>query len=123
MKDPLTWSTEMLRRRGFSVTPVPTKGKRYLSLSVPPQLVATRRDGRCIIVVFASPAERFATLMALLNDKAARSLVFAVDADYSIEVHSWSRNLVGQPRAEVMVLDADDYCPEGQGLVLVGVLS
>jgi hypothetical protein len=111
----------MLKRRGFSVTPVPTKGVRYLSLAVQPRLVATRRDGRCVVVVFATPAERFATLMALLNDKAARSLLFATDADYSIEVHSWQRNMAGQPRAEVMPLIADDYCPDGQGLIASAV--
>jgi hypothetical protein len=75
------------------------------------------------VVVFATPAERFATLMALLNDKAARSLLFATDADYSIEVHSWRKNLAGQPVAEVIPLTADDYCPDGQGLILVGVLT
>jgi hypothetical protein len=121
--DPVSWSTRLLRSRGFGVTPVPAKGVRYLSLAVRPRLVATHRDGRCVVVVLASPAERFGVLMSLLNDKAARSLLFAVDADYSVEVHTWRRDAAGQTKAEVIVVDADDFCPDGPPYALLVLLD
>jgi hypothetical protein len=119
--DPMAWSTRLLKERGFGVTKIPTKGARYLSLAVRPALVATHRDGRCIVVVHANPAERFGTLLALLNDKAARSLLFAGDAVYSIEVHTWRRDAAGRLKVEVIEVDADDFCPDGSGYELQGI--
>jgi hypothetical protein len=119
----MTWSTRLMKSRGFGVTNVPGKGTRYLSLAVQPRLVATHRDGRCIVVGFATPAERFGVLMSLLNDKAAKSLLFAAGADYTIEIHCWQRNLAGQPRAEIIPLDADDFLPDDRWCILLGVLT
>jgi hypothetical protein len=112
----------MLKERGFDVTPVPPKGARYLSLAVRPRLVATHRDGRCVVVVLAAPVERFGMLMSLFSDKAARSLLFAGDAIFSIEVHTWRRDAAGRRKVEVIEVTADDFCPDGQGFILVGIL-
>jgi hypothetical protein len=123
VKDLVGLSARLLGSRGFGVTPVPAKGARYLSLAVRPRLVATHRDGRCVVVVLAAPAERFNILMALLNDKAARSLLFAGDAIYSIEVHCWRRNAAGQQKVETIKVTADDFCPDGTGYILLGVIT
>jgi hypothetical protein len=121
-KDPASWSARLLESRGFGVTPVPTKGNRYLSMTVRPALVATHKDGRCIVVVHASPAERFGVLMSLFKDRAARSLLFAADAVYSIEVHTWRRDAAGRLKVEVIEVDADDFCPDGGPYILLGIL-
>jgi hypothetical protein len=120
--DPVSWSRRLLEGRGFGVTPVPTKGARYLSLAVPPRLVATHRDGRCVVVVLAAPAERFGVLMTLLNDKVARSLLFSSDAIFSIELHTWRQNAAGRRKVEVAEVTADDFCPDGGEYVLVEIL-
>jgi hypothetical protein len=110
----VAWSSRFLKSRGFGVTKVPTKGARYLSLAARPALVATHKDSRCIVVVHASPAERFGVLMSLFNDRAARSLLFASDsAVFSIEVHVWRRDAAGRLKVEVIEVDADDFCPDG----------
>jgi hypothetical protein len=120
--DPVSWSTRLLKSQGFGVTPIPAKGARYLSLAVRPRLVATHRDGRCVVVVHAPPAERFGTLMSLLNDRAAQSLLFASDAIFSIEIHTWRRDAAGRIKAEVIEITADDFCPDGQWYLFLGVI-
>jgi hypothetical protein len=121
--DPMAWSTRMLKSRGFGVTPVPAKGARYLSLAVRPALVATHPNGRCIVVVHASPAERFGVLMSLFNDRAARSLLFAGDAIFAIELHTWRRDAAGRLKVEVIEVDADDFCPGGPAHTLLVILD
>jgi hypothetical protein len=121
--DPVSWSRRLLEGRGFGVTPIPAKGKHYLSLAVPPQLIATHRDGRCVVVVLATPVERFGVLMKLFSDRAAASLLFAGDADYSIEVHTWKRDAAGRRKVEVVPVTADDYCPDGPAHALVVLLD
>jgi hypothetical protein len=64
------------------------------------------------VVIVLPAAERFEAMMKLLGDRAARSLLFAADADYSIELHCWGKNVAGQWRAEVTLLDADDFLPD-----------
>jgi hypothetical protein len=122
-KDPKVLSARLLESRGFGVTSVPAKGKRYLSLAIPPQLVATHRDGRCVVAVITTVAERFEKLVKLFGDRAAASLLFAGDADYSIELHCWGKDATGRPRAEVTELTADDFCTNGPWCLFVGVLS
>jgi hypothetical protein len=121
-KDPASWSARLLESRGFGVTLVPPKGARYLSMAVRPRLVATHRDGRCVVVVHAAPVERFGVLMSLLNDRAARSLLFASDAIFAIEVHVWRRDAAGRLKVEVIEVDADDFCPDGGPYILLGIL-
>jgi hypothetical protein len=120
--DPVGWSIRQLKARGFGVTKIPAKGARYLSLAVRPHLVATHRDGRCAVVIVATIAERFGVLMALLGDKAARSLLFASDADYAIEVHTWGKDATGQPKAEIAEITVDDFLPDGQVCLFLGVV-
>jgi hypothetical protein len=121
-KDPAVLSTRLLESRGFGVTPIPSKGKRYLSLAVRPHLVATHRDGRCAVVFVTTVAERFEQLVKLFGDRAAASLLFAGDADYSIELHCWGKDATGRSRAEVTELTADDFCTDGPWCLVVGVL-
>jgi hypothetical protein len=121
IKDPVGSSAHLLGSRGFGATPIPKKGRRYLSLAIPPQLVATHRDGRCVVVVVTTLAERFGTLVSLFGDRVAASLLFAGDADYSIELHCWRRSADGQPKAEITEITADDFCVDGPWCILLGV--
>jgi hypothetical protein len=123
VKDPVSQSARLLESRGFGVTPVPVKGARYLSLTVRPRLVATHRDGRCVVVIVTAVAERFGTLVTLFGDRAAASLLFAGDADYSIELHCWRRGADGQPKVEVTEITADDFCSGGQAHALLVLLD
>jgi hypothetical protein len=119
-KDPVSLSRRLLESRGFGVTPIPAKGARYLSPAVRPQLVATHRDGRCVVVIIASLAERFGILMTLFDDRAAQSLLFAGDAFYTIEIHCWRRDAAGRQKVEVIEVTADDFDPYGAvGALLV----
>jgi hypothetical protein len=75
-----------------------------------------------VVVVIAAPAERFGVLMALLDDPAAEFLLFASDADYAIEVHTWRQDAAGRRKVEVIEITADDFCPDGQAHALVVLL-
>jgi hypothetical protein len=75
-----------------------------------------------VVVVLAIPAERFGMLMSLFSDRAAASLLFAGDAIFSIEVHTWRRNAASRTKVEVIEVTADDFCPDGGGYILVGIL-
>jgi hypothetical protein len=65
----------------------------------------------------------FEALVKLLGDRAARSLLFAGDADYAIELHCWGKSVAGQWKAEVTPLDADDFLPDDRLCLFLGVLT
>ena len=120
-KDPASWSARLLESRGFGVTPVhPVKGRRYLSPLFRPQLVASHRDGRCVLVLVTKAAERFGLLVNLFGDAAVPALLYASDALYTVEVHCWGRDADGMPKVEVTEVSADDFAPDGRSCTLPG---
>ena len=120
-KDPVSWSRRLLASRGFGVTPVhPVKGRRYLSPLFRPQLVASHRDGRCVLVLVARAADRFGLLVNLFGDAAVPALLYASDALYTVEVHCWGRDADGMPKVKVTEVSADDFAPAGQVCALLG---